>query len=179
MTTSGPNAGPSRSARRLKQSVLAAVAPVVASLVASLVALGGLTAWTALGNAGTPPDVSVTRARVFQPTGGTPNTAAFFRITNRGGSADELTRVTSPSILSGIALSRHRMTPDGAAYRAAADRLRVPAHGTLDMTPMSSDVTVPSDRDWRMGDRIPFDLHFEHSGTVRVRAEVVRPGTPG
>ncbi|WP_328380491.1 copper chaperone PCu(A)C [Streptomyces sp. NBC_01020] len=170
---SGSIAGPARPVRRLKQSAFAAAAPMVACVVA----LGGLTAWTSLGHAGTPPDVAVTRARVFRTTGGTPETAAFFRIANQGGSADELTEVTSPSVPGGIRLSRHRMTPDSAAYRDAVDRLQVPARGTLDMTPMSSDVTVPAGQGWRAGDRIWFDLHFEHSGTVRVQAEVVRPGS--
>ncbi|MFI5859649.1 copper chaperone PCu(A)C [Streptomyces parvulus] len=162
-----------RKAGRLRQSLLDAAAPVAACAVA----LGGLTAWTSLGNAGTPPDLDVTRARVFLPTGDTPDTAAFFRVTNQGDSADELTAVTSPAIGDGIALSRHRMTPEGAAYRDVADRIQVPARGTLDMTAMSSDVTVPADPDWHLGDRISFDLHFTHSGTVRVRAEVVRPGS--
>ncbi|MFI5663685.1 copper chaperone PCu(A)C [Streptomyces sp. NPDC051684] len=170
---SSPTPSPSGRTRRLKESLLAATAPVVACVVA----LGGLTAWTSLGNAGTPPDITVTRARVFLPTGGTPDTAAFFRVTNQGDSADELTEVTSPSVPDGIALSRHRMTADGAAYRDTADWLQVPARGTLDMSPMSSDVTVPADPVWSMGDRISFDLHFTHSGTVRVRAEVVRPGS--
>ncbi|WP_161239049.1 copper chaperone PCu(A)C [Streptomyces sp. SID2888] len=160
-----------RKAGRLRRSLLPAAAPGLACVVA----LGGLTAWTSLGNAGTPPDLAVTRARVFLPTGGTPDTAAFFRVINQGDSADELTEVTSPSIGDGIALSRHRMTPDGAAYRDAADRLQVPARGTLDMSPMSSDGTVPAGPAWSLGDRISFDLHFTHSGTVRVRAEVVRP----
>ncbi|MFF5568038.1 copper chaperone PCu(A)C [Streptomyces sp. NPDC012623] len=170
MSTTVPAA---RTAGRLRQSLLAAAAPVAACMVA----LGGLTAWTSLGNAGTPPDLAITRARVFLPTGGTPDTAAFFRVTNQGDSTDELTAVTSPSIGDGIALSRHRMTPEGAAYRDVADRIQVPARGTLDMTPMSSDVTVPADPDWSVGDRISFDLHFTHSGTVRVRADVVRPGS--
>lgn len=164
-----------RAPGRLRQSALAVAAPVAACATA----LGGLTAWTSLGNAGTPPDLVVTRAQVFLPMGGTPNTAAFFRIANQGGAADELTRVTSPSVPDGIAMSRHRMTADSAAYREAADRLPVPARGSLDMSPLSSDVTVPADPEWRVGDRISFDLHFEHSGTLRVHAQVVRPGSPG
>ncbi|MEU1145020.1 copper chaperone PCu(A)C [Streptomyces sp. NPDC005863] len=175
MTLSGSTAGSARVVRRLKQSALAAAAPVAACLLT----LGELTAWTFLGHAGTPPDLSVTRAYVFQPTGGAPDTAAFFRVTNKGSSADELTEVTSPAVPDGIALGRHRMTPDSAAYRYATDRLQVPAQGTLDMTPMPSDVTAPADRDWRAGDRMPFDLQFEHSRMVRVSAEVVRPGSLG
>ncbi|MFD4787079.1 copper chaperone PCu(A)C [Streptomyces sp. NPDC058459] len=159
---------------RFKRQALTAVAPIGACLVA----LGGLTAWTSLGHAGTPPDLEVTRAWVFQPTGATPVTAAFFRITNKGDGADALTEVTSPSVRGAIALSRHRMTPHGAAFREPADQIRVPALRSLDMTPSSSDVTVPADRDWRVGDDIWFDLRFEHSDTLRVKAEVVRPQNP-
>ncbi|MFF0967823.1 copper chaperone PCu(A)C [Streptomyces sp. NPDC003703] len=173
MSVSAPGtASAATTVRRLRASALAAAAPVAACLVA----LGALTLWTTLGCAGSPPDLGVTRARVFRPTGGTPDTAAFFRITNQGGAADELVEVTAPSVPDGIALSRHRMTPDGAAYRDPADRLSVPARGTLDMSPLSSDVTVPANPKWRVGDRVWFELRFAHSGTVRVRARVVRPG---
>lgn len=126
---------------RFTQQVLTAAAPIGACLVA----LGGLTAWTSLGHAGTPPDLEVTQAWVFQPNGATPATAAFFRITNKGDAADELTEVTSPSVRGAIALSRHRMTPNGAAFREPTDRIEVPALRTLDTTPSSSDVTVPAD----------------------------------
>ncbi|MEU6389406.1 copper chaperone PCu(A)C [Streptomyces sp. NPDC046939] len=173
MNTSASQKPPSQPNRQLRKA-LSAAAP---SVMACVAALGGLSAWTTLGYAGTPPDLAVTRARVLQPTGGTPETAAFFRISNRGTSSDDLLKVTSPTVSNGVALSRHRMTPQGAAYRDAADRLPVPGRGTLDMSPMSSDVTVPADQNWRTGDRIPFVLWFRHSAPVRVDAEVVRPGT--
>ncbi|MFG2586239.1 hypothetical protein [Streptomyces malaysiensis] len=37
--------------------------------------------WTATGNAGSPADVGATDARLYLPAQGTPETAAFFRIT--------------------------------------------------------------------------------------------------
>ncbi|MZD10195.1 copper chaperone PCu(A)C [Streptomyces sp. SID5785] len=159
----------------MRRSARAAAAPIAACVTA----LAALSAWTALGQAGSPPDLIVSDARVFRPTGDSPDTVAFFRITNRGTVQDELTAVTSPSLPGGLTLSRHRMTTGGAAYRAPTDRLRVPARGTLDMTPMSNDVTVPAGRALRTQTRIPFDLHFAHSRTVRVQVQVVPPGSFG
>lgn len=164
-----PTWAPTR--RRLADTALAALAPVCACVLA----LGGLAAWTATGNAGTPPLVGVTDARLFLPSHGVPETAAFFTVTNTGGAQDRLTAVTSSDVAEGISLSSHRMTAGKAAYRQRADSLPVPAGGTLDMSPHSSDVTVPATAAWEAGDLVPFTLHFEHSGPVEVLAAVVRP----
>ncbi|WP_329618660.1 copper chaperone PCu(A)C [Streptomyces sp. S465] len=71
--------------------------------------------------------------------------------------------------------SRHAAAR-GAASGQIADSLPVPAGGTLDMSPFTSDVTVPATARWRAGDRVPFTLRFEHSGRVEASAVVVRPG---
>ncbi|WP_282082556.1 copper chaperone PCu(A)C [Streptomyces tendae] len=159
--------------RRLAETALAAPAPVCACVLA----LGGLAVWTATGNAGTPARIGVTDARLFLPSRGVPETAAFFRITNTGGARDRLMSVTSSDVTDGIALSTHRMTAGGAAYRRPAESLPVPAYGALDMSPHSSDVTVPAAARWETGDLVPFTLHFQHSGPVEVLAVVVRPGS--
>lgn len=67
------------------------------------------------------------------------------------------------------------MTSGGAAYRWPAESLSVPAGGTLDMAPLSSDVTVPAAARWEAGDLVPFTLRFEHNGRVKVLAVVVGP----
>ncbi|NUT30885.1 MAG: copper chaperone PCu(A)C, partial [Streptomyces sp.] len=77
--------------RRVADGLLAALAPIAASAVA----LGGLTTWVNLGNAGSPPRIAVTGGRVFLPYGDVRDTAAFFRITNTGGADDRLLKVTS------------------------------------------------------------------------------------
>ncbi|WP_413805329.1 copper chaperone PCu(A)C [Streptomyces sp. OE57] len=160
------------SPRRIRDSLLAVVAPVCACVLA----LGGLAAWTAKGNAGSPPRIGVTEARLFLPSPDLPKTAAFFRITNTGGARDRLVGVTSSVVTGEISLSRHRMTGRGAAYRQATESLPVPAGGALDMSPETSDVTVPVTAHWRRGDVVPFTLRFEHSGRIEVEAVVVRPG---
>lgn len=157
--------------RRLADTALAALAPVCACVLA----LGALAVWTATGNAGTPARIGVTEARLFLPSRGVPETAAFFKITNAGGAQDRLVEVTSSEIAEDIVFSSHRMTAGGAASRWPVDSLSVPAGGTLDMSPLSSDVTVPATTRWEVGDLVPFTLRFEHSGRMEVLAVVVRP----
>ncbi|MFE0420488.1 copper chaperone PCu(A)C [Streptomyces tendae] len=159
--------------RRLTDTLLAALAPVAACSVA----LGGLTTWTASGNAGSPARIEATAGRVFLPFGDVRDTAAFFRIANSGDGDDRLLKVTSSAAGGAATLSRHRMTGSGAAYAQTVDSVAVPAGDSLAMSPHSVDVTVRAGAGWREGDLVPFTLHFERSGPVRTLAVVVRPGT--
>ncbi|MCX5249513.1 copper chaperone PCu(A)C [Streptomyces sp. NBC_00201] len=158
--------------RRLRDTALAALVPVAACSVA----LAGLTAWTGTGRAGTPPRMRVTEGRVLLPSAGIPETAAFFRVANEGGSPDRLIRVTSPDTPGGITLSRHRMNEGNGAYRDSVGSVAVPAGGNLAMSPTGVDLTVsaPSGQ-WRPGDLVSFTLEFRRSGRVKVLAVVVRP----
>jgi copper(I)-binding protein len=161
--------------RRLADTLAAALAPVAACSLA----LGGLSLWTAYGNAGTPARVTVTEGRVFLPTGATPDTAAFFRITNSGGSADRLLKVTSAEAAGPATLSGHRMTGARTASARTLASVAVPAGGGLAMSPDGVDVVVPANPDWRSGDLVPFTLHFERGGAVETLAVVVRPSRDG
>ncbi|MER6738291.1 copper chaperone PCu(A)C [Streptomyces puniciscabiei] len=161
---------PSR--RRLTDTLVAALAPVAASVLA----LGGLSMWTACGNAGSPARITVSNARVLLPYGGGPETAAFFDITNLGGADDRLVEVTSGATRGGIALSRHRMTGGAAAYRTEVGSATVPAGGELSMSPAGVDVTLRAGAGWQAGDLVPFTLHFEHGAPVRTTAVVIHPG---
>lgn len=164
---------PSR--RRLTDALLVALAPVAASSVA----LGGLTAWVGAGEAGSPARIDVTAGRVFLPYGDNTETAAFFTLSNSGGANDRLVAVTSTAVGGEIALSGHRMTPSGAAYKDRVASATVPAGGELSMAPHGVDVTLRAGSGWRTGDIVPFTLHFERSGSIRTVAVVVRPGEPG
>ncbi|MFG3028383.1 copper chaperone PCu(A)C [Streptomyces sp. NPDC048253] len=162
---------PSR--RRLTDTLLAALAPVA---VCGL-ALGGLSTWTAYGNAGSPARIRVTDGKVFLPSAGVPETAAFFRVANSGGSADRLLRVTTAEAGAGSPrLSRHLMTGTGSASAQTVASVAVPARETLDMSPGGLDVIVPAKSGWQSGDLVAFTLHFEHGGAVKTLAVVVRPG---
>ncbi|WP_234356946.1 copper chaperone PCu(A)C [Streptomyces sp. NBRC 110028] len=162
--------------RRWKDGALAALVPVAACGLA----LAGLTAWTGTGRAGGPARTSVTGGRVLLPSAAGAETAAFFHIANRGGSADSLIRVPSRDVPGGITLSQHRMNDGNGAYRAAVKSVGIPAGDRLAMSPQGVDLTVPAPagkRSWSAGDLVPFTLEFRHSGRVTVRAVVVRAGS--
>ncbi|MFH0517631.1 copper chaperone PCu(A)C [Streptomyces sp. M41] len=168
-----PDQRPNR--RRIADGLLAALAPVTACSIA----LGGLTTWVTYGAAGSPARIAVTEGRVFLPYGEVRDTAAFFRITNSGGADDRLLKVTSPAAESGTALSRHRMISASAATARTVDSARVPAGGTLAMSPFGLDVTLRARPGWQEGTFVPFTLHFERAGRIDVQAIVVRPGGGG
>ncbi|MEU3190736.1 copper chaperone PCu(A)C [Streptomyces sp. NPDC006992] len=157
---------------RLRGPVAVAATPVLACGLS----LAGLGAWTAGGNAGSPARLAVTGGHVYQRLGNTPETAAFFTITNTGGSPDRLLAVSSPHTKVPPALSRHRMTRSGAAYRWPVEGVAIPAEDELTMDPHGTDVTVRPEGDWRLGQRIPFTLHFERGGPLTVLATVVSAG---
>jgi copper(I)-binding protein len=156
--------------RRLTDTLLAALAPVAACSVA----LGGLTTWVGSGGAGRPARIEVTSGRVFLPYGDSRDTAAFFRISNSGGAEDRLVAVTS-SAVDGMALSRHRTTAGGVAYRQPVGSAAVPAREGLVMSPHGVDVTVRARAGWHAGDLVPFTLRFQRSGRIKVVAVVVHP----
>ncbi|MFJ9682215.1 copper chaperone PCu(A)C [Streptomyces sp. NPDC101194] len=158
---------------RLRAPLAAVGVPVLACALA----LCGLGTWAASGRAGSPPHVAVANAYVYQPLGSTPETAAFFVLTNDGGSADRLVKVASRDTAAPPALSRHRMTSFGSAYRQPVDSATVPAEDGLTMAPHGIDVTVRPKGKWRAGGEVSFTLHFAHGKPLRVRAVVVRPGT--
>ncbi|MFE9726810.1 copper chaperone PCu(A)C [Streptomyces sp. NPDC005794] len=146
--------------------------------VASVVAVSGLAAWAAAGFAGSPARVEVQESRVLLPVIPGRPTNAYFRLVNTGGAPDRLRSVSSPSVVSGIELTTHRMNAASGAYRERTETVSVPAYGEADMSPSGAAVTLPAGKTWRPGDRITFVLDFEHTGRVTVRA-VVRPVTLG
>jgi copper(I)-binding protein len=158
--------------RRLTDTLLAALAPVVVCGIA----LGGLTAWAAAGKAGTPARIAVSDGRILLPFGDSTETAAFFDITNLGGTDDRLIEVTSAGTGGEISLSRHRMAGNGAAYRDTVASATVRAGGELSMSPQGLDVTLRAEPGWRAGDLVSFTLRFEQAGAIEATAVVVRPG---
>ncbi|MFJ3123047.1 copper chaperone PCu(A)C [Streptomyces sp. NPDC086993] len=159
---------------RLRTSFTAVGVPVLACGIA----LAGLGAWTASGRAGSPPHVAVTKAYVYQSFGSTPETAAFFTLTNDGGSADRLVHIASTDTVAPSRLSEHHMTSSGGAYRQPVDSVTVPAKDGLTMTPHGTDVTVRPKGTWRPGEEVSFTLRFARGKPLKIRAVVVRPGAP-
>ncbi|MFI1943023.1 copper chaperone PCu(A)C [Streptomyces virginiae] len=158
---------------RAREGLRASLVPVVACSVA----LAGLTAWTSSGAAGSPPRIAAGNGRVLLPQGSSRETAAFFDITNIGGSEDRLTEVTSPGVEEAL-LSRRERTGLGADLVRTTDSVRVPAGGTVTMSPFDLSVTTRAkEMGWQAGDIVPFVLHFRYSAPIEVVAVVVRPGT--
>ncbi|MEJ8645691.1 copper chaperone PCu(A)C [Streptomyces sp. MS1.HAVA.3] len=151
------------------------VIAVLAPLTACLTALVGLTAWTTSGGAGTPARIEVGIGQVFMPYADRQRTAAFFRITNTGGSGDQLLSVTSPAAEDAM-LSRHE-SAGGADSMRMVTSAEIPAGSVVRMTPSTLDVMMTVKGRWQVGDAVPFVLHFRHSGPVQTAAFVVRPGS--
>lgn len=159
--------------RRLREGLRAAIVPVVACALA----LAGLTAWTSAGAAGSPPQIAAGNGRVLLPDGRGRDTAAFFDITNVGGADDQLTEVTSSGV-EGTLLSRRESSGLGPDVVRTAAPVRVPAGGTVTMSPLDLSVTTRTkETRWEAGDMVPFVLHFRYSAPVEVMAVVVRPGS--
>ncbi|MEU9731607.1 copper chaperone PCu(A)C [Streptomyces sp. NPDC048002] len=159
---------------RLHDTLLAALAPVTACSVA----LGALTTWVSTGNAGSPPEISVTDGRVWLSFGDTPETSAYFRMTNSGGADDRLVRVTTTAVRGGTTLTGHRMVTENTATDQEIDSIAVPSGVTVAMAPGRFNVTLRADKGWEEGDLVPFTLHFEHEGAVDALA-VVGPPSAG
>uniref|UniRef100_A0AAU2JJV6 Copper chaperone PCu(A)C n=1 Tax=Streptomyces sp. NBC_00049 TaxID=2903617 RepID=A0AAU2JJV6_9ACTN len=157
--------------RRVREGLVAALAPVTACLAA----LVGLTAWTTAGAAGSPARIEVGIGRVFLPYADKQLTAAFFPISNTGGTGDELLSVTSPDAERAM-LSRHEGA-QGADFMRMVPSADIPAGTAVVMTPNTLDVMVTVRGSWQVGDAVPFILHFRTSGPVHTVAFVVRPGS--
>ncbi|OKI04970.1 hypothetical protein A6A06_09810 [Streptomyces sp. CB02923] len=152
----------------------AALRSAAVPLLAGVLTLGCLTAWTATGNAGTPPRLRVTDGRILTASN-TEVTAAFFTISNTGTTPDELTGVTGPAGLRAM-VGRDVEVAEGAHRMEMAGAVTVPARGELRMAPTGVDVMVSPPPRLAPGDRLTFTLHFRDSGPVTVEAVAVRPG---
>ncbi|MFD7784184.1 copper chaperone PCu(A)C [Streptomyces nojiriensis] len=159
--------------RRVREGLRAAIVPVVACALT----LAGLTVWTSAGAAGRPPQIAAGNGRVLLPDGSGRDTAAFFDITNIGGADDQLTGVTSTGVEKTL-LSRRESSGLGADLIRTAGPVRVPAGGTVTMSPFDLSVTTRTkETRWEAGDMVPFVLHFRYSAPVELVAVVVRPGS--
>ncbi|MBQ0987487.1 copper chaperone PCu(A)C [Streptomyces sp. F63] len=159
--------------RRLTDSLFSALVPVAACSVA----LAALTTWTGAGKAGGPPRIAVSNGRVILPYEGIGDTDAFFDIANPGGSDDRLVRVTSTAARGAIALGSVGAAGEHGNHGGAAETAVVPAGRGISVSLDGLDAALRGDADRRTGDRVPFTLHFEHSGAVRTVAVVNRPGS--
>ncbi|MFF1544373.1 copper chaperone PCu(A)C [Streptomyces sp. NPDC058291] len=98
----------------------------------------------------------------------TPLTAASFRITNAGGSADRLVKVTTAEAGAGTpTLSRHLMLSGDTATDKTVASVVAAAGDSLAMSPDGLDVVLPAKANWRSGDLVSFTLYVERCGAVQ------------
>ncbi|MDH6112084.1 copper(I)-binding protein [Kitasatospora sp. MAP12-15] len=135
---------------------------------AILVACGGT-------GQGSPARLSVSDSYVPLPAGDG-MAAGYLTVSNSGGGADKLLKVTSPGASS---VTLHQSTD---TTMQEVDSLPVPAHGSLQLARGGKHLMIMG---WAkppaVGDQLELDLTFEHSGTIAVRVPVepltYRPGS--
>jgi periplasmic copper chaperone A len=164
---------PARRRRRVAGAVTGAVAGGAVVAAAAAVAFGGGSSSAASGTA----RLTVTGGYIPQPLL-TDMAAAYVTVTNRSGSAAELTSVTSPPAAH---VTLH--TTVGTTMRQVSS-LTVPARGRLalglgeDHLMLENLVRRPA-----VGDKVALTLHFAHAVpatvtvTVPVRPTTYRPGS--
>lgn len=99
-------------------------------------------------------------------------TAAYFTITNPGGSADALLSASSPRAAS-VEMHETSMASDGTMGMHPIVRLDVPAGGSVALAPGGFHLMITGLKtELKPGDRLELDLVFDRAGTVVVQAEV-------
>jgi copper(I)-binding protein len=117
-------------------------------------------------DSGSGPDLSVASAYMPQPVSDS-MAAGFLTVTNKGGTKDELTSVTS-DVAGSVTV---HATVGGAMEQA--DSLDVPAHGRLVLKSGGNHLMFENlKRKPRQGEKVTLELHFAESGTVTVEMPV-------
>jgi copper(I)-binding protein len=116
--------------------------------------------------------IAVSDAWVRAPTGAGALTAAYFTISNSGGTADALLSVSSPAATMAMI---HQTTTDssGMSSMHPVSRVEIPAGGTVRFEPGGYHVMLEGlPADTAVGATIELDLTFEGAGKVTVTATV-------
>jgi len=142
-------------------------AACAAALGTTLAACGGSAHSTAARPADTTPaKISISGAYIPLPP--SPDmAAAYFTITNNGGSADRLVGVSSPDVQSA------ELDESTATSMDSIDGVDVPGHGSAQLARGGKHVMLmgltPAPK---VGQQVELRLTFQHSGSVTVRATV-------
>ena len=149
-----------------------ALAPVICGAVL----LGLLSAWVAIGGAGTIKHVSIdiTSVSVATPASSGGQGLGYLSVANLG-SADRLVSVTTPDARR-VEFIEHESGAVG-PERMLGD-IAIPAHATLDLNPFTTDIVLVGCKSLTPGTTIPLVLRFAAAGEVTVQAAVTPPGTP-
>lgn len=119
--------------------------------------------------------IAVTGVFMRAPVPPTTVAAAYFTVTNSGGSADRLESVSTDA---GPTADLHVDEPDGTMVMLA-NGIEIPAHGRVVLTTGQTHVMIENVYPRvKPGTTAHFTLRFQDAGTVRVTAPVLAIGTP-
>ncbi|HSZ39865.1 MAG TPA: copper chaperone PCu(A)C [Trebonia sp.] len=162
----------------LAEAARAAAGP----LICAVLLIGALSAWTAVGGAGT-----LTRARLQVTLSAVPMQGFTARAAAKAGSArvyldirnldstpDQLIAIRSP-IASRIVLVTGGLTGGRPTVVRA---LAVPGDGTLDLSPLGDGAILEDPAPYFSRSSVPLTLVFRDAGQVTINAAVTPPGTP-
>jgi hypothetical protein len=155
---------------------------VAGPLICAVLLIGALSAWTAVGGAGT-----LTRARLqvtlaaVPMQGFTARAAAkagparvYLDIRNLDSAPDQLIAIRSP-LASRIVLVAGGPTGSTPTVVRA---LPVPGDGSLDLSPLGDGAILEHPAHYFSRSSVPLTLVFRHAGQVTINAAVTPPGTP-
>ncbi|MEU1307367.1 copper chaperone PCu(A)C [Streptomyces cinnamoneus] len=112
------------------------------------------------------PDLSVSGAYLPQPAMAD-MAAAYFTVTNNGGEADRLTKVTTP-----LSADATLHTTEGSQMKHAAE-LEVPAKGKLSLARGGTHLMLGKlGHKPKTGEKIEFTLHFATSAPIKIKVPV-------
>ncbi|MEV5487527.1 copper chaperone PCu(A)C [Streptomyces bobili] len=136
------------------------------STVACAAALTGALVLAGCGSGDSAPELSVSAAYMPQPVSDS-MAAGFLTITNKGGTKDKLTSVTS-EVAGSVTVHE---TVGGAMQEV--DSLDVPAGGRLQLASGGNHLMFENlKRKPRQGEKVAVELHFADSGTIEVEMPV-------
>ncbi|MCK9897911.1 copper chaperone PCu(A)C [Frankia sp. AgB32] len=116
-------------------------------------------------------DLHILDAYIPQQSSNT-EAAAYFTVTNSGGTADTLTAVTSP--LAASVTLHTTVASGGAETMRSLSQLPVPAHGAATLTVGHDHLMLTNPvRRLMKGQEVPLTLTFAHAGAVTVTVPVV------
>jgi len=173
-----PPGAPPRGPGPLAEVARAAAAPLICAVLIT----GLLAAWVVSGGAG-----SVTRIQIQITLAAVPMRAylprqastihqapTYLTIRNLSGKPDELLSASSP-------VARHVILtgpPGRSGARPAVAGLRIPAHGSVTLSPLSDDAVLIDPAPYESDMTVLLTLIFRHAGRVQVDASVTAPGSP-
>ncbi len=115
-----------------------------------------------------------------RPTiGNAPNSAAYLKITNHGGTPDTLMGVKS-DVAKRVELHMVKMDDGVMRMRAAKDGVTVPANGSVELKPGGVHIMLMGlSRKLTPGQMFDLTLQFKHQGAVPIQVKVEKMGAMG